>query len=201
MIKVVSFLLAASLIFLIQTGCTGCSEACKSDLDCKGLRICTNNECIDPKPENTCPVCEECKKCELCKKCEPCDTSSSPNCEFVRFNGRIDNDRHWKSAWIDVTPPMELPSGTKVRVKVGGTAQRMILRVLRVGDDENTLIGVTGDIIDIPENREVEVTLDNTFSNVRQISVHGGSNPFGSFPMGDENGHVTLISASYCSNR
>jgi len=97
----------------------------------------------------------------------------------------------WGSGWCDLFPPMNLAEGVCLDLKIGGSANMILIRVLREGEDPNQSVGLIGEPIKLPDDREVTVNLRKTYSNVVQISVHGGPNPF-RISLGSNNGPAKL---------
>ena len=97
----------------------------------------------------------------------------------------------WGSGWCDLQAPMNLAEGACISLLIGGTANNILVRVLRDGEDPNQAVGLLGGPISVPENRNVIVRLRRTYSNVVQISVHGGRKAW-HIPLGNQNGPATL---------
>lgn len=98
----------------------------------------------------------------------------------------------WKSGWCDFGTPVSFNQGERLRLAVGGSAKQIIVRLLPRGTDSNTTIGVYPTLLNVPENRFVEFTVPNNTSDIVQISVHGGPNPFGQYPINPGNGPATI---------
>lgn len=71
----------------------------------------------------------------------------------------------------------------------------MVIRLLARTESPETSAGIIGGMVDVPEDRVVDVILDTDRKSIKQISVHGGHNPWGKFPLGSSNGPATLESA------
>lgn len=95
------------------------------------------------------------------------------------------------SGWCKLNAPMNLAEGLCMRLSIGGTADKILVRVLRDGEDPNTAVGLLGDPVSVPKDRKVIVKLGKRYSNVVQISVHGGRKPWNT-PLGSQNGPATL---------
>ena len=98
-----------------------------------------------------------------------------------------------KSGWIDLSPMIDFRRGDRLRLKIGGSATKIVVRLLSRDMDPNTPSGIEGDAVDVPENRIVEMVLQQDRKNIVQVSVHGGANPWGLFPLGGGNGPATLL--------
>jgi hypothetical protein len=98
---------------------------------------------------------------------------------------------------LDLRPMSDLHRGTRLRLQVGGSAQKVVIRLLSQGDSPDSPSGIVGSF-DIPGDRTVTVTLDTDYRNVVQISIHGGVKPWRMFPLGGGNGpaYVTQVERS-----
>ena len=103
------------------------------------------------------------------------------------LEGKIGLSKQWKSGWIDLNEPTNFYKGDSLSVIVGGTAKKIILRLLSSNNDPNSPIGIVGRIHEVNGNGEVNVRLSKDYSKVIQISVHGGENPWGVYPLGLNN--------------
>lgn len=106
---------------------------------------------------------------------------------WQRVQGRIGSSSDYGSGWLDLATMSDFKQGTRLRLVVGGTAQKIIARLLSQGDSPDRPTGIVG-TFDVPSSRKVVVSLDGDFLNTVQISVHGGPNPFGMFPLPGGNG-------------
>lgn len=110
------------------------------------------------------------------------------------LKGRIGSSSQWGSGWIDLEVTTSFKQGDKLKFKVGGTANNIIVRFLSKGDNPNDPVGIVGGVIRVPETRIIQITLTEEHKNVVQISVHGGPNPWNLYPMGGGNGPATILS-------
>ena len=101
----------------------------------------------------------------------------------------------WNSGWLDLATPMDLKSGQKLRLTVGGTARRIIVRLQPKGADPDSMSGVIPRVLSVPTDRVVELVIPADSPQIVQISVHGGTNPWNQFPLGSGNGSATLLRA------
>lgn len=104
----------------------------------------------------------------------------------------------WGSGWCDLQAPMNLAEGACISLLIGGTANKILVRALRDGEDPNQAVGLLGGPISVPQNRNVVVKLRRTYSNVVQISVHGGRRAW-HISLGNNNGPATLQLIEYVS--
>ncbi len=111
------------------------------------------------------------------------------------LSGEIGTSSQWGSGWLDLDSPTDFKSGDKLRLAIGGTAKNIKVRLLPNGRSPDTTAGMLRGVIAVPESRTVEVELQSDRPQVVQISVHGGPNPWGKYPLGGGNGPATLDSA------
>lgn len=110
--------------------------------------------------------------------------------------GEIGSSPRWGSGWLDLATVTDFAKDDVLRLQIGGTASKVLVRLLPEGKFPDSSVGIIGGAVTVPENRIVEVVLDNDRKNIIQISVHGGPNPWGIFPLGGGNGPATLESAT-----
>lgn len=120
------------------------------------------------------------------------ETQAPASTHSESLQGRVGSSTQWGSGWLDLNAVTSFKSGEKLQFRVGGTAHSILIRFLPEGANPNDPVGIDGGIIKVPEDRIVQVTLQEDHENVEQISVHGGPNPWDLYPMGDDNGPVTI---------
>lgn len=100
----------------------------------------------------------------------------------------------WGSGWCDFEHPINLTKGTCLRLSIGGTARRVLIRILRAGEDPNEPVGLLQGCLPftVPNNRKIIIKLEKTYSNVVQISVHGGRRAWQCY-LGNNNGPAILL--------
>ena len=116
--------------------------------------------------------------------------------QWKPIKGSIGVSERWGSGWIDLDKMMDFQKRDHLRLKIGGEARRAIVRFLEEGRNPNDPVGID-QIVTIPENRIVEIELKNGYRNVIQISIHGGPNPWGLYPLGGGNGPATLLGVEF----
>lgn len=118
------------------------------------------------------------------------------------LDGYYEASPRWGSGWLDLRQPTTLESGICLRLTIGGTASRVLIRFLRIDDDPNRPVGIVGGIHNVPESREIVVRLSRSFPNIRQISVHGNPKAW-HYDLGGTNGPATLESVTVvpCENQ
>ena len=125
--------------------------------------------------------------------------AASGQTAFQLLSGESGSDSRWGSGWVDLDVPTDFNKGDKLQLTLGGSAKKVKIRFLPKGSSSDSRAGIMNKIVTIPKNRVVEVTLKTNRKNIVQISVHGGPNPWGKYPLGADNGSATLdsISVSY----
>jgi hypothetical protein len=113
--------------------------------------------------------------------------------------GATGSSPKWGSGWIDFAPPVDFARGEKVRITVRGSAERILVRFLSKGQPPDESVGVVGGPIVVPRSGIVELVLPDHRRQIVQISVHGGPNPWGKYPLGGGNGPATLESVERLS--
>jgi hypothetical protein len=121
------------------------------------------------------------------------DTEHRSEPELVA--GETGSSLQWGSGWLDLATVTDFAAGDLLRLHIGGTADRILVRLLPEGKFPDSSDGIIGGAVTVPENRIVEVVLDKDRKGIIQISVHGGPNPWGKFPLGGGNGPATLLAA------
>jgi hypothetical protein len=111
----------------------------------------------------------------------------------IRLQGTPGSSQQWGSGWLNLSPRMNFYKGDKLRLSIGGTrVKRVIVRLLGATESAETSAGA------IPEPKEVkqgvvEVVLTEDYPQIKQISVHGGTDLWnGAFNLGSANGPATL---------
>ncbi len=120
---------------------------------------------------------------------------STPRQVDLRLTGAAGSSSRWGSGWIDLEETMDFKKGDKLRLSIGGTARKIKVRLLPRGQSPDSTAGILPGDVAVPPNKIVEVELRSDRPNISQISVHGGSNPWGAYPLGGENGPATLEKA------
>ncbi len=116
----------------------------------------------------------------------------------VDLIGVTGSSQQWESGWLDLATPTEFVKGSRLRLKIGGTAAKIIVRLLPKGISSGSPQGIIGGVITVPKSRIVEVSLETDHRGIIQISVHGGPNPWGVYPLGGDNGPATLTGVELC---
>ena len=104
----------------------------------------------------------------------------------------------WGSGWLDLNQPTDFEPGDIIRLKIGGTANTVVVRLLSEEQFSGDPSGIVSNPLTVPSNRVLEVKLSESRHRITQISVHGGSQPW-SYALGDQNGFATLESVELLS--
>ncbi len=131
---------------------------------------------------------------------KPKSTPSNSKEEIIQpLLGEIGASPRWGSGWLDLAVPTDFLKGDRIRLKIGGSASKILVRLLPRGRSPDTSTGLIGGTITVPEDRIVEVTLKYDRREIIQISVHGGPNPWNR-PLGGGNGPATIEEAEVIRN-
>lgn len=101
----------------------------------------------------------------------------------------------WGSGWLNLAPPVDFAKGDRLKLLIGGNADRILVRLLPKGQSPDSSVGIVGGPIEVPRTRVVELVLPQEQKQIVQVSAHGGPNPWGRFPLGLGNGPATIESA------
>jgi len=115
--------------------------------------------------------------------------------EIKPLAGQLGSSPRWGTGWLDLVTITNFSAGDTLRLKIGGTADKVIVRLLPEGRFPDSSVGIVGSPITVQDSRFIEVVLKKDRKNIIQISVHGGPNPWGKFPLGGGNGPATVVSA------
>lgn len=124
----------------------------------------------------------------------------SANASTKLLVGETGFSSRWGSGWLDLATVTDFEKGHRLRLTIGGTAKNILVRLLAKGQFPDSSSGIVGGTVTVPQNRVVEVELQTDRKNIIQISVHGGPNPWGRFPLGGGNGPATIEAAYLIRN-
>lgn len=96
------------------------------------------------------------------------------------------------SGWCRFSVAVDFKKGERLRLAIGGSATKILVRLLPRGADAATPIGVIPTPVSVPSNRFVEMIVPYDAATTDQISVHGGPNPWEQYPLGAGNGPATI---------
>ncbi len=124
-------------------------------------------------------------------------------CHAAPIAGVYGESEQYNAGWLNPEVPQNFQRGDLLYLTIGGTAQNIVVQLLREGEPFGTpagvLPGATPKVNNafrtyVPSNRIVRVRIDSEYSKIVQIVVHGGQHPF-AFPLGKGNGPATLLNA------
>jgi hypothetical protein len=117
-------------------------------------------------------------------------------CNAQQLTGSVGNSSQWGSGWIDLDTITNFNPGDILVIRVGGTAEQVLVRLLSQGGDHSSSKGLLDGIHQVPPpDNVIRIVLDQKYRKIAHISVHGNSNPFG-ISLGKNNGPATLLSVS-----
>jgi len=99
----------------------------------------------------------------------------------------------WQASWIDLKPGASFKKGDILRIKVEGSAENLLVRLLPVTSQPSSSDGIEGGVRKVPANRMIDVKLERDHPNIKQISLHAGPEAWGR-PLGPNNASVRLVS-------
>lgn len=99
----------------------------------------------------------------------------------------------WGSSWCDLSPPQNFPASTKLHISLSpGGAKRVLVRLLPQDQSPDDPVGIIGDPVPVPPNNEISIIVTSPAERIKQISVHGGRNPF-NIELGKDNGNAHIV--------
>jgi hypothetical protein len=110
------------------------------------------------------------------------------------LRGVTDSSTRYGVGWLDLESFTDFKKGDRLKIKIGGTARKVLVRFLAKGVSPDSPDGIEGGPLQVPADRVLTITLSADHHRVAQISVHGGPNPWGIFPLGEDNGRATVVS-------
>ena len=116
--------------------------------------------------------------------------------DWVPLQGTTGASDEWGSGWIDLEQRMSFSAGDSLKLEIGGTAKRILVRILKEGQSPDSKVGIIADSngyvkFEVSQDRIIKLRLANDFANVKQISVHGGPSPW-DISLGAQNGPAEL---------
>ena len=116
--------------------------------------------------------------------------------DAILLYGSFGRSLQWGTGWLNLYKPIDFKSGDKLRLKIGGTAKTILVRLLPKNQFPDMPVGIVTESIEVPIDRIVEIELIKPHQQIIQISVHGGQQAW-SYSLGNNNGPATLVSAEY----
>ncbi len=107
--------------------------------------------------------------------------------------GDIEDSPRWGSGALVLDPPRNFSQGEKLELIIGGSAEKIKVRLLPKNKKPDTSAGVLPNFYEVPkDNRTVLIELKEDRLNIVQVSVHGGPKPWGKYSLGGNNGPATI---------
>jgi hypothetical protein len=113
---------------------------------------------------------------------------------WKRIPGTPGVDARYGSGYIDLDRVTTFVQGEKLRLRIGGSAKHVVVRLLPAGSSPSEPVGIIN-TFSVPADRLIVLTLESQHPQVRQISIHGGPKPWDIYDLGGGNGPATLLSA------
>ena len=98
----------------------------------------------------------------------------------------------WQSSWLSLSKAMTFRKGDRLVIHAQGDAQKVLVRLLRVGRPASLAEGLEGGARSLSGNRTIEIVLERDHPDVMQISLHAGREAWGQL-LGDGNGVARLV--------
>jgi hypothetical protein len=102
----------------------------------------------------------------------------------------------WQSTYLNLAPRRDFRVGDRFRIKLLGTAKKVLVRLLPYSTPPDKNDGIEGGIRDVHGDKTLEITLTTDHYDISQISVHAGHKAWQT-DLGPKNGTVTLVSIEY----
>jgi hypothetical protein len=94
------------------------------------------------------------------------------------LNCRIGTSSQWGSSWCDLQPALDLAANSTIEIHIDPHGASVVLvRLLPEGGDPDSPNGIVGGATPVT-NGTILIPLSETYTNIKQISVHGGPNPW-----------------------
>src|ERR1035441_6711510 len=73
--------------------------------------------------------------------------------------GATGSSSQWGSGWLVLASPVDFARGEHLKLLIGGSADKILVRLLPKGASPDTPVGIIGGVVNVPKSRIVEVTL------------------------------------------
>lgn len=103
--------------------------------------------------------------------------------------GIIGSAPEWGSSWLDLASPMDFMENDSLILYISG-ASKVLVRLLHINNSQDQPVGIIGQHTVV--NGQVIVRISQSYTGIKQISVHGGENPWGNYLLGSGNKPATL---------
>jgi hypothetical protein len=98
----------------------------------------------------------------------------------------------WQSSWLDLNKVTAFKRGERLKLRLQGAAENVVVRLLDADSDPSESTGIEGGVHKVPGNGVLELKLQRDHPKVTQISVHADKEAWGR-PLGERNGRITLL--------
>ena len=105
------------------------------------------------------------------------------------LTGNIGSAPEFGSSWIDLSSPMDFKENDSLILDVAG-ASKVLVRLLVINGSPDQPVVIIGQYTVV--NGQASVFIKQSYIGIKQISVHGGENPWGRYPLGAGNKPATL---------
>jgi hypothetical protein len=99
----------------------------------------------------------------------------------------------WQASWLDLKPNQSFKQGETLRVRVEGTAENFLFRLLPATSPPSSSDGIEGPIRKVPKSGSLDIKLERDHPNVKQVSAHAGPEAWGK-ALGPNNGSISIVS-------
>lgn len=105
----------------------------------------------------------------------------------------------WQASWLDLRPNQSFTRGETLRVRVEGTAENFLFRLLPATSQPSSSDGIEGPIRRMPQSGSLDIRLERDHPNVKQVSAHAGPEAWGR-ALGPNNGSIRIVSVQRLTN-
>jgi hypothetical protein len=117
-----------------------------------------------------------------------------PTSPCQNLSGTLGDSKAYYSGYLNLITPLTLKQDDTLVIRLGGTARRVKVRLLQNLADSDQPVGMLDSTFQVPASKIIVVPVQYSVTSVRQISVHGGPNPFGRYPLMEGNGPAIIHS-------
>jgi len=94
------------------------------------------------------------------------------------LNCRIGTSSQWGSSWCDLQPAVDFEANSTIEIHIDPHGAGVVLvRLLSEGGNPDSPDGIIGGATPVT-NGIIRIPLSQTYTNIKQISVHGGPDPW-----------------------
>lgn len=118
---------------------------------------------------------------------------SSASAEPLQGSIGQSSGTNWQSTYMDLNAPRDFKQGERLKIKLQGAAEWVLVRLLPHDGSPDQPTGTVGEKMRVPAGGELEVTLQADHPKVKQVSVHAGKEAWGT-SIDSKNGHTRIVS-------